>query len=347
MAEFFSDSFDGVAGDNIQAYNPAWTAVPGITGTAVIGTRFAARGNGGFYRSDAPSPSADFSVTGEIYISSAVNGPNLAVLADVSTTAATYYQANLIGGTGIRLARTVNGSTLAIDTVPYTVVAGNTVRLRLERKGSNLSLYVDDALAIGPVEDTAIASTGYVGFRILNAGAGQLQLDSISAETLAAVEKPIVGSAGWLEQSETATIGADASATLQTGWTEQPESIAAVAALGSAARAAWVETAETNTIAAVIGGAGSIAVAWYEGAETTSIAVFAELDAVAGWIEGADAWAARLAVQPPGEGIDISKISAARIVVFEGSGSRVVVFEGSGRRVTPFEGSGSRVTRFD
>jgi len=44
---------------------------------------------------------------------------------------------------------------------------------------------------------------------------------------------------------------------------------------------------------------------------------------------------------PPDEGdseqIDVSKISLARIVVFEGSGSRV----------TPFEGSGSRVVRFE
>jgi len=50
---------------------------------------------------------------------------------------------------------------------------------------------------------------------------------------------------------------------------------------------------------------------------------------------------------PSGEAIDISKVSPARIVVFEGSGSRVVQFESSGSRVTPFGGSGSRVTPFE
>jgi hypothetical protein len=44
---------------------------------------------------------------------------------------------------------------------------------------------------------------------------------------------------------------------------------------------------------------------------------------------------------------DLSKISPARIVVFEGSGSRIVPFEGSGSRVVPFEGSGSRVVVFE
>lgn len=41
-------------------------------------------------------------------------------------------------------------------------------------------------------------------------------------------------------------------------------------------------------------------------------------------------------VEPPGP-VDVTKISPARIVIFEGSGSRV----------TPFEGSGSRVVRFE
>lgn len=45
--------------------------------------------------------------------------------------------------------------------------------------------------------------------------------------------------------------------------------------------------------------------------------------------------------------IDISKIPASRIVVFEGSGSRLVTFEGSGSRITPFDGSGSRVVTFE
>ncbi len=45
--------------------------------------------------------------------------------------------------------------------------------------------------------------------------------------------------------------------------------------------------------------------------------------------------------------IDISTISPARIVIFEGSGTRLVPFEGSGNRVVPFEGGGHRVTPFE
>lgn len=44
---------------------------------------------------------------------------------------------------------------------------------------------------------------------------------------------------------------------------------------------------------------------------------------------------------------DISKISPARIVIFEGGGSRVVPFGSSGSRVTPFGGTGSRITPFE
>lgn len=44
---------------------------------------------------------------------------------------------------------------------------------------------------------------------------------------------------------------------------------------------------------------------------------------------------------------DVSTISPARIVVFEGSGSRVVPFDSSGSRVTPFGGSGCRVVPFE
>lgn len=44
---------------------------------------------------------------------------------------------------------------------------------------------------------------------------------------------------------------------------------------------------------------------------------------------------------------DVSRISPARTVVFEGSGSRIVPFEGGGNRVVVFEGSGSRVVVFE
>lgn len=46
---------------------------------------------------------------------------------------------------------------------------------------------------------------------------------------------------------------------------------------------------------------------------------------------------------PGSEALDISRVSAERIVMFEGSGSKVVIFEGSGSRVVVFEGSGKRM----
>lgn len=186
MAAFVSDSFEGISGEDIQVYNPAWARITGITGSTTIGARMSARGTGAFYRNDAIPPSPDYSVLGEIYITSANSGPNLAVLGRVSATAATYYQANLISGTGIRLARTINGSSVTIETAPYTVVAGNSLRIKLVMEGGSISVYADDALIIGPVTDTLIAGPGHVGFRIINAGSGQLQLDSISGETLGA-----------------------------------------------------------------------------------------------------------------------------------------------------------------
>lgn len=89
--------------------------------------------------------------------------------------------------------------------------------------------------------------------------------------------------------------------------------------------------------AAALGGA-AVARAAASGVLSTSIAL-------SGAAVAQIAVAGNLAI--PAVSIDISKISPARIVIFEGSGSRVTPFESSGSRVTPFEGSGSRVTPFE
>lgn len=187
MDQFVNEPFTGVAGDNLSTANPSWMKVPGVTGDAIIastGDRVRFSGSTLYYLNSPAPLGLDYSATLDLNIVSTQSGPGVGVALYMSSTLQTYYLARLLNGTGIQMYRVVNGSSTLLGSAAYTAATGATLRLRLERIGTALNTYVDDAAtpAITAPNETAIAGPGFIGLRAINTTT-QLQADNLSAAT--------------------------------------------------------------------------------------------------------------------------------------------------------------------
>ena len=189
MTQLLLETYSGTDGQSLTEYNAAWTAVPGQQGGVIIsGSR--ARHNttsfaSVFYRSDVAPPSADYSVSADLYFSAVSGSPSIGPCLRMSATAITMYQVRYVGGTGITLGRFLNGTASTLSTVAFTPTAGQTAKLTLKAEGTSLSVYLDDVLIIGPVTDANITAAGYVGHRMLSS-ASLVMIDNLSADDGAA-----------------------------------------------------------------------------------------------------------------------------------------------------------------
>jgi hypothetical protein len=73
------------------------------------------------------------------------------------------------------------GSTVATP----TIADGTSRKLTVRAEGSNISLYVDDVLTIGPISNTAITAAGRAAFRITSTQTA-MRVDDLSLNTLTA-----------------------------------------------------------------------------------------------------------------------------------------------------------------
>lgn len=167
----------------------------------------------------------------------------------------------------------------------------------------------------------------------------------------------VLATAAWVESSESVVASAVVMASATAAWTEAGEVSAAAAASTVKSSVGWTEGSEANSASASVGSGAALNAAWVEGAETVAVAAAAKVNAAVGWAEAGETHAALATVRinaaagwgeqsdmaglsaqvlAAGGPVDVSTISPARIVVFEGSGSRVTPFESSGSRVTPF-----------
>lgn len=194
MAQFLSDTFTGTSGDLLETYNPSWAKVAGQTGTASISSSQRARSASGtavYYRSDALAPSADYTVSARLFVAASTSGPGVGISGRMLSTAATMYHARILMGTGLQLVRYINGSAVTLDTYPYTPAVNDEPLVELVMQGTQLSVKLDGAQVIAPITDSSITGAGYVGLRMVNAGAGQVQVDNISADTLGGAVVPV------------------------------------------------------------------------------------------------------------------------------------------------------------
>ncbi|MDY0961744.1 hypothetical protein [Massilia sp. CFBP9026] len=358
---FFLDAFDGPDNQFLESYSASWVKSTSQAGRAMLlgGRVYQSNTDTAVYcRGDVQPPTADYDVSASLYFASGSGSPSVGVcgrMAGPGGAALTFYQARIVNnGSGIVLARFINGATVTLSSVAYSAPAGAEPKLTLRMKGDQLSVLLGGVVVVGPIADGNITAAGYAGFRMASASGNQIRIDNFAVE-------PIEESVAAIVATLSATLEPAAiSSTAQVEVAAAVSSILASATLASAA--ALASTAGlTKTLAPAVLTASAYIEAeppQQDGVEGTlsrvlatatlaasaSVAVRGELSStLAGPTLAAAAVTGEL-VQAP---FDISKIHPSRIVVFEGSGSRVTPFEGSGARVTPFEGSGSRVTPFE
>jgi len=182
---FLNETFTGTAGTRLEVYNENWVKMTSLVDSATIasgGERARSNGTAGYYRADAPAPSADYSVSADIFVSSVAGygGP----CGRVSPTAQTFYQVRYLANTGLQLVRYLNGGVTTLATFNYAAVAGETLKVRLEMIGSALKVYFNGgATPVISVTDTNITQPGYIGVRWQNAASGQIQIDNLIGST--------------------------------------------------------------------------------------------------------------------------------------------------------------------
>jgi hypothetical protein len=270
MAAFLNEQFSGVSGDTLETYNPGgWAKVAassGAGGTMGISSTQRARqtttttGNSVYYKADAPAPSADYTVSADIYI--VTGGTNtMGICGRCASDTVTMYRASVSGSTLV-LTRSVDNSAITLGSVAYTQVTGAQLHIDLVMQGSQISVKQDGVTVIGPVTDTAVTSAGYIGMRAVNSGAGGLQVDNLTADTFAV--GGVDGTAVPAGVSAAAGVG---TATVSAGGRASPAGVGAVASVGTANASAGSSatatpagvSASASVGAATAGGSANIA----------------------------------------------------------------------------------------
>lgn len=96
MAQFASDAFAGTEGQELSAYNAAWTKAPTTTGNIeIVGGRVrpSSTTSPSYYHSGTPA-SAHYTVSADLYKTSATTANLIAVTGRQSTSANTLYRAS-------------------------------------------------------------------------------------------------------------------------------------------------------------------------------------------------------------------------------------------------------------
>lgn len=334
MAQIVADNFNGTAGQTLQAYNPAWVKTANAPGDMLITAAGAVMNGGGatggYYRSDAAPPSADYSVSADITTGSSILG----LTARTQTNAATFYQARF-SGTNVELYRFTNGSGALLGQASTGGANGQTFNLRLEVEGTAIRAYLDRSTTpILTRTDSGITTAGFAGIR---SGTGTGSIDNFSADTTEAANA-VQATINWTEASETTAATASVAVRAAISHAEAGEAHAVSGRVDVLAVASWIEAGETTAVQIQVGGGVLIAINHAEASETHVIGVRVAVTAAASWTEGRETSTITAQVQVDQAGdIDALLVPPRQTVVFEGS-RRVVAFEGS-KHVVTFEGS--------
>jgi hypothetical protein len=350
---FLLDAFDGPDSQFLESYSANWVRSTNQAGRAMLlgGRVYQSNTDTTVYcRDDVQPPTADYDVSASLYFATGSGSPSVGVcgrMAGPGGAALTFYQARIVNnGSGIVLARFINGATVTLSSVAYSAPAGAEPKLTLRMKGDQLTVLLDGVVVIGPITDGNITAAGYAGFRMASASANQIRIDNFAIE-------PVEEIAASIAATLSATLeAAEISSAAQTGVRAALSRVLAQATLASAATfsstAGLTKTLSPAVLAASayieaeppaadgIEGALSKMLDGAKLAATASVATRCELSSTL-------AGPALAATARTAKALDISKVHFSRIVVFGGSGTRVVVFAGSGSRVVVFEGSGKRI----
>lgn len=211
MATFVNDTFtdtNAVLLENHTGETGAtWAKVTGRSGVFTINTNriYCTTTDAVYYASGSPA-SADYTVSGSVYVASTGTNSSIEVLGRAVTSALTYYSIYIervsAGGGTIRLylRKFVNASqTNLAGGYVITPAAASTHTLTLKMVGDQISGLYDGTVVLGPVTDTAITAAGNAGVRGLTAVStttGFHFLDISAADPIAAT--PAFAGAGAL-----------------------------------------------------------------------------------------------------------------------------------------------------
>lgn len=297
-----------------------------------------------------PAPSPDYEVSARYFFNSGAGNPSVGVCARMAGPGGaplTFYQARLVNNSsGLVLARFLNGAGVTLQSTPMNFAFGEEPKVTLRMQGDQLSVLVNDQLALGPHPDSTIPDAGYVGLRMAVANVNQIRVTEVRATSLDAGLSPIAGElsatldAATLSSSAQAQVSGSLSSVLGPAILESAASLASTASLAKTLASATI-TAFAYIEPELPGPDGVEGILSATLAHAT-LAAKASL-AVQGALSSTLADATLAAKARTATVFDISAVHSSRVVVFGGSGSRVVVFGGSGSRVVVFEGSGKRI----
>ncbi|MDQ3540404.1 MAG: hypothetical protein M3440_06920 [Chloroflexota bacterium] len=173
MPTFLSDSMTDTEGTLLSAHvgetGATWTIHPMQAATSEIASnrvRSSATTSvrSIYYASGSPA-NADYDVEGVAYLANVSN--EVAVAGRMDVTAETMYYFSARGSSGdYRLAKSVAGTGTQLGSVVLnTYTALESITIKLEMRGDQISAYVNGTLIIGPITDTAITAAGKAGVR--------------------------------------------------------------------------------------------------------------------------------------------------------------------------------------
>ena len=151
-----------------------------------------------YCRDDVQPPTTDYDVSASLYFASGSGSPSVGVcgrMAGPGGAALTFYQARIVNnGSGIVLARFINGATVTLSSVAYSAPAGAEPKLVLRMKGDQLSVLLDGVVVVGPITDSNITAAGYAGIRMASASGNQIRIDNFAVEPIEESAAAIVAS---------------------------------------------------------------------------------------------------------------------------------------------------------
>ncbi len=279
----FGDEFTDTAGTLLESHSTAhgtvdgatlgWSKHPTSVGSAKISDANRVRADSltqiALYFAGASPVAADYDVQADLYRVDSSTASISGVVGRYDTTADTGYVARYDASSGFyALVKRVAGVNTTLGTFTAGFAVGSTHTIKLRMVGTQISLYVDDTLRVGPITDTSVTAANSAGIRaVVGTDTTGIHIDNF-VQIDAANYNP------WEIESSAASQAAFASGIASTYYARNEfASISQLAPLAIEALAAATVTASTPAVlmapAAAAATAASISPSVTAGASTT------------------------------------------------------------------------------
>lgn len=298
MAQFLVETFTGTTGVNLETYNPNWIRASGGGAAQISNNRVrhaAGAGTAGYRRGDAVPPSADYSVSADLYVNSTTANISAGPCGRYLSTETTYYHARLLTGTGIQLVRyTLNGSASTMATYPFFPDVGAVFNLRLEMIGALISAYLDGVQVLS-VTNTNNAGPGYPGLRFASAGPDLVQMDNLIADDGASDSPGVSAALSWADAQDSAALAVVLNDRADIVATDPADTIAIAAAVINRAALQWTDPADGALLVGAVDApapAGiAVTLAWADPPDVSALVALLKNRAAISYSDPADVWA--------------------------------------------------------